>query len=111
MSKIGNIPIQVPSSVQVKIDKDAIEVSGKEGKLNFNLPRVLEIKQENDKLLIKAKNDNKKTKSVHGLYRQLLYNAVTGVETPWNKKMEVVGTGFNVKLQGEDIVFKIAGMR
>ncbi|OGK09886.1 50S ribosomal protein L6 [Candidatus Roizmanbacteria bacterium RIFCSPHIGHO2_01_FULL_35_10] len=107
MSKIGNIPIQVPSSVQVKIDKDAIEVSGKEGKLNFNLPRVLEIKQENDKLIIKAKNDNKKTKSVHGLYRQLLYNAVTGVETPWRKKMEVVGTGFNVKLQGEDIVFKI----
>ena len=107
MSKIGAIPILIPPGVQIKIDKNSISISGKEGHLNFNLPNSLEINPEKDKLIIKAKNDAKKTKSVHGLYRQLIYNAVKGVETPWSKKLEVVGTGFNVKLQGEDVIFKI----
>lgn len=107
MSKIGNIPIQIPVTVQLKIDKEVISIKGKEGELHFSLPRVLEFKQEGDRLFVKAKNEEKKTKSVHGLFRQLIYNAVKGVEIPWSKKLEVVGTGFNVKLQGEDVVFKI----
>jgi len=107
MSKIGNTPITVPSTVQLMIEKLLITVKGKEGELKFKFPTVLDLKQEGDKLTLKTKNDGKKTRSLHGLYRQLLANAIKGVETPWTKKLEVVGTGFNVKLQGEDIVFKI----
>ena len=114
MSKIGNIPIQVPATVQVKVNQNAISIKGREGEMHFTVPKVLQLKQEGDKLLVKAVNEDlpagrqgKKTKSVHGLYRQLLFNAVTGVETPWQKKLEVIGTGFNVKLQGEDLVFKV----
>lgn len=107
MSKIGNVPIQIPTTVQLNIDKATINIKGKEGELHFSLPRGLEFKQEGDKLFIKAKNADKKSKSIHGLYRQLIFNAVKGVETLWSKKLEVVGTGFNVKLQGEDVVFKI----
>ena len=107
MSKIGNIPIQVPATVQLKINQNSISFIGREGEMHFTVPKVLQLKQEGDKLLVKAVNDEKKTKSVHGLYRQLLFNAVTGVETPWQKKLEVIGTGFNVKLQGEDLVFKV----
>ena len=114
MSKIGNIPIKVPVTVQIKVNKNAISIKGREGEMHFTVPKVLQLKQEGDKLLVKAVNEDlpagrqgKKTKSVHGLYRQLLFNAVTGVETPWQKKLEVIGTGFNVKLQGEDLVFKV----
>ena len=114
MSKVGNVPLQIQSTVQVKLDGNAIEVSGKEGKLSFVVPDSLTINQEGDKLFVKTKNTNlpsgrygKKIKSLHGLYRQLIFNALKGVETPWSKKLEVVGTGFNVKMQGEDVVFKI----
>ena len=114
MSKIGNIPIKVPVTVQIKVNQNAISIKGREGEMHFTVPKVLQLKQEGDKLLVKAVNEDlpagrqgKKTKSVHGLYRQLLFNAVTGVETPWQKKLEVIGTGFNVKLQGEDLVFKV----
>ncbi len=107
MSKIGNVPIQVPATVQIKINRDAISVKGREGELNFTVPKVLRLSQEGDKIIIKATDEEKKTKSVHGLFRQLIFNAITGVEAPWRKKLEVVGTGFNVKLQGEDLLFKI----
>jgi large subunit ribosomal protein L6 len=62
---------------------------------------------ENNELIIKRSNEEKKTKSLHGLYRQLVYNGVSGVEKLWEKRLEVVGTGYNVKLQGEDLVFKL----
>ena len=107
MSKIGNIPVQIPETIKVDINQDAIVVKGVEGELRFTVPKVLQLKQEGDKLLIKAGKEEKKIKSLHGLYRQLIFNAVKGVGTPWQKKLEVVGTGYNVKLQGEDLVFKI----
>ena len=107
MSKIGNVPVQIPSTVQVKLEKDNIEITGKEGKQMIGFPDSLDIKRENEQIVIKPKNSLKTTKSVHGLFRQLIANAVKGVETPWSKKLEVVGTGFNVKMQGEDVVFKI----
>lgn len=107
MSKIGNLPIQVPGTVEIKIEQDSIYIKGREGELRFNLPKALKIHLEGEKLILDAANAEKKTKSLHGLYRQLIFNAVKGVETPWLKKLEVVGTGFNVKLQGEDLVFKI----
>ena len=87
MSKIGSSPIEVPTSVQVNIAKNDVVIKGKEGELNFSLPKVLELIQEGNKLLVKAKNEEKKTKSVHGLYRQIIFNAVKGVETPWSKKL------------------------
>jgi len=107
MSKIGSIPIQVPETIQVKINQDAVTVKGKEGEMHFTVPKVLQLRQDGGKLFLKAGDEEKKTKSVHGLYRQLIFNAIKGVETPWRKKLEVVGTGYNVKLQGEDLVFKI----
>ncbi len=107
MSKIGNNPIQIPASVQLNIDKDIIKVKGTLGELSYHTPKNLRVKQEGDKLLVERKNDEKKTKSMHGFFRQTIYNGVKGVETPWQKRLEVVGTGYNVKLQGEDLVFKI----
>ena len=107
MSKIGSLPIQVPGTVEIKIEQNSIYIKGREGELYFNIPKVLRMHQEGEKLVLEAANEEKKTKSVHGLFRQLIFNAVKGVETPWIKKLEVVGTGFNVKLQGEDLVFKI----
>ncbi len=107
MSKIGNNPIKIPSSVQLTVDGERVNVKGSQGELNFLIPRGLKVKRVEEKLLVERNGEGKKIKSMHGLFRQLIFNAVTGVETPWQKKLEVVGTGFNVKLQGEDLVFKV----
>ena len=107
MSKIGQKQIVVPSTVNVTIDKNKIFVKGAQGEVTLELPEKLEVTRQENNLLVKRKDEEKKTKSIHGLYRQLIDNAVIGVEKPWEKKLKVVGTGFNVKLDKEDLVFKV----
>lgn len=107
MSKIGQKPVVVPQSVTLDIKSDTVTVKGKEGSLSVSFPSGITVEKVNDTLVLKRSNDTKQQKSLHGLYRSLLSNAVVGVETLWEKRLEVVGTGFNVKLQGEDLVFKV----
>jgi len=107
MSKIGIKPVTISPAVVVEIIDKSIKIKGKEGEIILDIPRNLIAEKNKDTLLLKRKNDDKKTKSLHGLYRSLIANAVLGVEKPWQKKLEVVGTGFNVKLQGEDIALKL----
>ncbi len=107
MSKIGQKSITVPSTVTLEIAGQMVKVKGPVDEMNFELPDALVLEKTQDGVVLKRKKEDKKTKSAHGLYRQLLFNAVVGVEKSWEKRMEVVGTGFNVKMQGEDLVFKI----
>lgn len=107
MSKIGERPIILSSVVTLTIDGNKISIKGPQGEMFFEVPKEITLVQEEKNLLIKRNNNEKKVRSLHGLYRQLIGNAVIGVEKPWEKKLEVVGTGYTVKLQGEDLVFKI----
>jgi len=107
MSKIGQKPIQVPASVQVEVNGDHVMVRGSKGQVEYTLPKFIKLKRENDILLVERNNDTKKQKASHGLYRSLIANAVTGVDTGWTKRLEVVGTGFNVKMQGAGISLKV----
>jgi large subunit ribosomal protein L6 len=107
MSKIGNSPITVPSSVQLIIHDHDVSVKGSKGELSVRMPRDLSIEQKDGVVTVTRANDKKDTKALHGLFRSLLANAVKGVETPWERRLQIVGTGFNVKMQGEDLVFKI----
>lgn len=107
MSKIGDKPVISPKTVSVELNENRVNVKGKDGTLSFEIPRNLKVLKEAEKIIIKTKNEEKKTRSIHGLFRQLVANAVLGVENPWQKRLEVVGTGFNVKLQGEDLIMKL----
>ncbi len=107
MSKIGQKTINIPQAVQLTVAKKTITVKGPKGEHTVVLPKELEAIIENNELVIKRSDEEKKTKSLHGLYRQLVFNGVSGVEKPWEKRLEVVGTGYNVKLQGENLVFKL----
>lgn len=107
MSKIGQKKIPVPQSVSVEAVGKLITVKGAYGAVVIELTGNITIEKDKDAIIVKRGDDDKKSKSVHGLFRQLLYNAVVGVEKPWEKRLEVVGTGFNVKMQGEDLVFKL----
>ncbi len=107
MSKIGQKAIIVPASVQVEIDQSLVKVKGANQELTFTLPKKLSISKDGETLLITRSAEDKDTKSLHGLFRSIIYNAITGLDKSWQKRMEVVGTGFNVKLQGEDLLFKV----
>lgn len=107
MSKIGQKKIKIPQAVQLTVAKKTITVKGQKGEHTVLLPKELCAAIEDNELVIKRSDEEKKTKSLHGLYRQLVYNGMLGVEKQWEKRLEVVGTGFNVKLQGEDLVFKL----
>lgn len=107
MSKIGEKPVVLSSAVTLVIEENKISIKGPQGEMSFNVPKEITVVKEENNLLIKRKNNEKKVRSLHGLYRQLISNAIVGVEKPWEKKLEVVGTGYTVKLQGEDLVFKI----
>ncbi|MFH0979623.1 MAG: 50S ribosomal protein L6 [Candidatus Roizmanbacteria bacterium] len=107
MSKIGEKIIEISQGVSVRIDKKKINIKGPQGELTIELPDKLEVVVKENTLLIKRVDDEKKTKSIHGLYRQLINNAILGVQKLWEKKLKVVGTGYTVKLDKEDLVFKI----
>lgn len=107
MSKIGEKQIILSNAVTLIIDGNKVSIKGSQGEISFDVPKEITLIREENNLIIKRKNNEKKIKSLHGLYRQLISNAIIGVEKPWEKKLEVVGTGYTVKLQGEDLVFKI----
>jgi large subunit ribosomal protein L6 len=107
MSKIGEKPVVLSNAVNLTIENNKIIVKGPQGEMSFEVPKELNLVKKENNLIIERKNDDKKVRSIHGLYRQLIGNAIIGVEKPWEKKLEVVGTGYTVKLQGEDLVFKI----
>lgn len=107
MSKIGQSPVAVPQSVSVKIQDKTISIQGKEGLISLELPTGITVENKGATLEIKRSSNEKKQKSLHGLYRSLISNAVVGVEKPWEKRLEVVGTGYNVKMQGADLAFKV----
>ncbi|OGK51332.1 50S ribosomal protein L6 [Candidatus Roizmanbacteria bacterium RIFCSPLOWO2_01_FULL_41_22] len=108
MSKIGQKPVQVLNTVQIAVSGESVHFKGAKGEMTLTFPqKVLEIKQEEGVFLVKRKGNNAKDKALHGLYRSLFANAIFGVEKGWEKRLDVVGTGFTVKLQGQDVVFKL----
>lgn len=107
MSKVGFKPIELPDSVTVEIQNKVVTIKGKEGQVVITLPSRLTLKKGDKVLNLERSGEDAFIRSLHGLNRSLLANAVAGVEKPWEKKLEVVGTGFNVKLQGEELVVKV----
>lgn len=107
MSKIGQKHIPYTQEATIEIDNQSIRIAGKEGALSFELPQSLRVEKTENEIIVKRLREEKKVKALHGLFRSLIANAVVGVEKGWEKRLEIVGTGFSVKLQEEDLVFKL----
>jgi large subunit ribosomal protein L6 len=107
MSKIGEKPIKVSSAIKVEINEKKLKVAGPKGEKEIIVPDNLDVIYQDNQIVLKRKSDDKKTKALHGLYRQLISNVLMGVEKLWEKRLEIVGTGYNAKLQGEDLVLKL----
>lgn len=103
MSRIGKLPIAVPSGVTITIDPDYITVTGSKGTLKqFTMPGVT-VAQEGDQIVVTRENDEPKNRAKHGLMRSLVANMVTGVSSGFTKQLEVNGVGFRVALAGNQL--------
>lgn len=107
MSKIGQKTIEVPMGVEVTISDSGVYVKGPKGELTIEIPQGIIVKLDNSTLTTTRLSETKKVKSLHGLIRSLVYNAVAGVVKPWEKHLEVHGTGYKVKMQGKNLVFDV----
>jgi len=107
MSRIGKLPITVPSGVTITVDPNEIVVAGPKGTLKqFTMPGVT-VKQEEDQVVVTRVNDDPKNRAKHGLMRALLNNMVQGVAQGFSKQLEINGVGYRVNMQGTDLKFNL----
>ena len=103
MSRIGKLPIDIPSGVTITVDSDAIKVSGPKGENLVSLMSDLNIEVEDGKVQVARANDTDKAKAAHGLIRTLIKNAVDGVTQGFSKELIVEGVGFRVNGGGQNL--------
>ncbi|MGF7229327.1 MAG: 50S ribosomal protein L6 [Candidatus Saccharibacteria bacterium] len=107
MSRVGKLPIQIPSGVTITVDPDFVTVSGTKGTLKqFTMPGVAVTASDNQ-VVVTRENDEPKIRAKHGLMRALVNNMVNGVSKGFSKKLEINGVGFRVVLQGSELKFNL----
>ena len=108
MSRIGRMPITIPSGVEVKIEPgNAVTVKGPKGTINRTLSGEIEIKRDGAVITLERPNEEKRIKMLHGLTRALLYNMVHGVTQGYSKELEINGVGYRAAKQGKQLVLTI----
>ncbi|WP_353509987.1 50S ribosomal protein L6 [Intrasporangium sp.] len=107
MSRIGRLPVSIPTGVDVTVDGQDIVVKGPKGELSLTVPAPITVEQADGTLEVKRPNDERESRSLHGLTRSLLNNMVLGVTEGYEKKMEIYGTGYRVAAKGSDLEFSL----
>ena len=107
MSRIGKLPIPVPAGVEVKIDGQNIEVKGPKGTLSHVVPAPITIVLEDNTITVTRPDDERLSRSLHGLTRTLIANNIHGVTQGFSKGLEIVGTGYRVTAKGNDLEFAL----
>ncbi len=109
MSRIKKKPIPIPEGVKVKYDKDAVTIEGPKGSIAQPIHSLMkvEINESEQRFIVIRPSDERKCKELHGLTRTLLANNVSGVTNGFSKNLEIIGLGYNVKMQGEELVLQL----
>jgi large subunit ribosomal protein L6 len=110
MSRIGKKPIDIPNGVKVELKGLQIKVSGSLGQLQMDCHPRIKVKVDDSDNKIYVENEklqDRMNRQLHGTMRALIANMVTGVSKGFERKMEIYGTGYNVKEQGEKLVFQV----
>jgi large subunit ribosomal protein L6 len=108
MSRIGRLPVTVPSGVDVAIDGSAVTVKGPKGQLSHTVAAPISVAKSDDgTIAVTRPDDERVSRSLHGLTRTLINNMVVGVTEGYEKKLEIVGTGYRVVPKGADLEFAL----
>ncbi len=107
MSRVGKKPIQIPQDIKVKIDGDTIQVESKKGKLSYKFLPKVEVKQEGNEIIVIRKSEDRFSRAIHGTTRSLIANMIEGLSKGFEKKLEIVGTGYRAQMQGNKLVLNL----
>jgi large subunit ribosomal protein L6 len=107
MSRIGRLPIDIPTGVDVTVDGLAVTVKGPKGELALTVASPIEVKVEDNQVLVTRPDDERESRSLHGLTRSLIANQIIGVTQGYTKGLEIVGTGYRVAQKGSSVEFAL----
>jgi large subunit ribosomal protein L6 len=103
MSRIGKLPIQLPSGVTATVDAGTVKVSGPKGKLAVRVHPLADVKVESGTVTVARRDDSRTARGVHGLTRKLVANMVTGVSTGFRRVLEINGVGYRAESKGRSL--------
>ena len=107
MSRIGKLPITVPSGVDVAINGSDVSVKGPKGELGMSIDGPIEAKLEENVITVTRPDEERESRSLHGLTRTLINNMIVGVTEGYSKKLELHGTGYRVLAKGNDLELQL----
>jgi large subunit ribosomal protein L6 len=107
MSRIGRLPVVIPSGVDVTVDGRSVSVKGPKGELSLEVSAPIEVHNVDGVITVTRPSDEGEIRALHGLSRSLIANMVTGVTEGYRKTMEIVGVGYRVQAKGRDLEFAL----
>lgn len=107
MSRIGNVPIQMPKGVKLTITPTTVTAKGPKGELSLNYKGHVKVEEKEEKVYVSRFNDERESKAFHGLYHRLITNLLKGVTEGFVKDLEVQGVGYKVAMRGKTLVMSL----
>jgi large subunit ribosomal protein L6 len=107
LSRIGKLPIPIPEKVEVDLKDNQLTCKGPKGELSRRLNSEMEIKVENNEIIVNRPSDSKEHRSLHGLTRSLIANMVEGVSTGFTRKLEIIGVGYKAEMKGKNLLLTL----
>ena len=107
MSRIGRKPIPLTAGTTLSVDSGTVKVKGPKGELSTPTVPGVDIAVENGNIIVTRRNEEKQTKSWHGMMRALIANMITGVTAGFKKDLEIVGVGYRAQMQGSKLVLSL----
>ncbi|MCX8029547.1 MAG: 50S ribosomal protein L6 [Brevinematales bacterium] len=107
MSRIGKKPIPIPSDVDVVLENNVISVKGKLGEIKMKLNPVIDVKIENNNVVVSPKSETKFAKAMWGTTRALINNMIIGVSKGFSKTLQLVGVGYRARMEGNKLILNV----
>ena len=107
MSRLGKQPVKIPSGVAVEVSGDTVSVKGPKGEDTWNCHPAVQVSVEDDVVKFSRRTEEKIARSMHGTARQLVQNMIVGVTEGFSKTLDIIGVGYNAKMQGKKLVLSI----
>lgn len=107
MSRVGRLPVTIPEGVTVEVSAAAVAVKGPKGTSSVPVPEKVAVEQSDGQLVVSRVGEDRKERSLHGLTRKLLENAVVGVSAGFSRTLEITGVGYRADLKGDIIHFNL----
>ncbi|NMC30069.1 MAG: 50S ribosomal protein L6 [Pelolinea sp.] len=107
MSRIGKMPITIPAGVQVDVNGSDVTVKGPKGTMQYTFSPIIEIKKEENKVVVNRSSEEKNVRALHGTTRAILQNMITGVHTGFKKVLQIEGVGYRAEKTGSDVTIYV----